>query len=123
MAYLKLNNMDVSAYVSGLKVSKAANYTAQTNAAGNTVVDYINTKRTIEVSINAVNDAAMKAIQSLLEDIEVSLTYRNPATGELDTIMCILPQNEIEYYTIQAEKVMYKAFTLTFTELQRGECV
>ena len=117
MAYLKINNIDVSMYVSGLKVSKAANYSAQTNAAGNTVVDFINHKRTIEATIIAVNDAAMRTIQNLLENLQVSITYRNPTTGELETIECIMPQNELEYYTIQADKVMYKAFTLTFTEL------
>lgn len=117
MAYLKINNIDVSMYVSGLKVSKAANYSAQTNAAGNTVVDFINHKRTIEATIIAVNDAAMRTIQSLLEDLQVSITYRNPTTGELVSINCILPQSEIEYYTIQAENITYKAFTLTFTEL------
>ena len=117
MAYLKLNNKDVSMYVSGLKVSKAANYTAQTNAAGNTVVDYINTKRTIEAAIIALDDAAMRDIQTVMETLQVSVEYRNPATGELETALCILPQNDIEYYTIQADKVMYKAFTLTFTEL------
>lgn len=117
MAYLKINNIDVSMYVSGLKVSKAANYSAQTNAAGNTVVDYINTKRTVEATIIALDDAAMKTISSLLDDIQITLDYRNPATGELEKINCILPQTTIEYYTIQADKVMYKAFTLTFTEL------
>jgi hypothetical protein len=117
MAYLKINNIDVSMYVSGLKVNKAANYSAQTNAAGNTVVDYINTKRTVEATIIAVNDEAMRTIQSLLNDIQISLAYRNPSDGELETITCILPQTEIEYYTIQADNVRYNAFTLIFTEL------
>ena len=117
MAYFKINETDLSMYVSGLKVSKAANYTAQTNAAGDTVVDYINSKRTIEVSIIALNDAAMKTIQGLLDAFEVNVSYRNPATGELETIAAIIPVNDIEYYTIQADKVMYKAFNLTFTEL------
>ena len=117
MAYVKINNIDVSMYVSGLKVSKAANYSAQTNAAGNTVVDYINHKKTIELTFIAVNDEAMRTIYSLLEDIQITLDYRSPATGELERINCILPSTELEYYTIQASNVMYKAFTLTFTEL------
>lgn len=117
MAYFKINDVDFSAMVSGLKVSKAANYTAQTNAAGNTVVDYINSKRTVEVSIIALDDTAMKNIKTAIDGFNVSITFRNPATNELETINAIIPENEVEYYTIQTNKVMYKAFTLTFTEL------
>lgn len=117
MAYFKINGIDLSMYVSGLKVSKAANYTAQTNAAGNTVVDYINTKREIEVSIIAIDDNAMKALQPLLDAFGVEIEYRDTITGELAAVNAILPQNEIEYYTIQANKVLYKAFNLKFAEL------
>mgnify|MGYP003291495799 CR=1 FL=1 len=42
MAYLKIDNTDFSMYVSGLKVGKKSNYNAQTNAAGDTVIDFIN---------------------------------------------------------------------------------
>ena len=117
MAYFKINDTDLSMYVSGLKISKAANYTAQTNAAGNTIVDYINTKRTIEVAIIALDGAALAAIQPLLDAFSVEIEYRDTITGELIKVNAILPANEIEYYTIQVDKVMYKAFTLTFTEL------
>ena len=51
MSYFKINNVDYSMYVNELKVSKDVNYNAQTNAAGDTVVDYVNKKRTIEVGI------------------------------------------------------------------------
>lgn len=115
--YFKINGTDLSMYVSGLKVIKNATYTAQTNAAGNSVVDYINTKRTIEVSIIALDDAAMKAIQPLMDAFTLTIEYRDTSTGELATVAAILPTNEIEYYTIQAGRVMYKAFNLTFTEL------
>lgn len=117
MEYFKINGTDLSMYVSGLKISKTANYTSQTNAAGNAVIDYINTKRRIEVSIIALDDAAMAAIQPILDAFGVSIEYRDTATGELVSMTAILPTNEIEYYTIRTDKVMYKAFTLTFTEL------
>jgi len=117
MAYFKINNTDISQYVSGLKVSKAANYSAQTNAAGNTVVDYINTKRTIEVTVIPIDDAAMRTIETLLANINVLITYREPRTGTLTTLTAIIPAHEIEYYTIQAGNVMYNAMELTFTEL------
>ena len=47
MAYFKINGVDYSMYVNALKVSRECNYNAQTNANGDTVVDYINTKRNI----------------------------------------------------------------------------
>ena len=117
MAYLKINNVDYSMYVSGLKVSRKSNYNAQTNAAGNTVVDYINSKRTIAVNIIPLNDEAMKSLMAAINGFNVSLTYREPTSGELVSISAIIPDSDVEYYTIQANKVMYKAFSLTFTEL------
>lgn len=117
MAYLKINNNDYSAYTSSLKVSSAANYNAQTNAAGNTVVDYINKKRTIEVGIIALDDTVMKNLLADISNLNVTVSFRNPVTNNLDNVACIIPTNNIEYYTIQSNKVMYKAFTLTFIEL------
>ena len=47
----------------------------------------------------------------------VFISFRNPKTNELETIECIIPDDNVEYYTIQADKVMYNAFTLKFIEL------
>lgn len=117
MAYFMINDADYSAYVSGLKVSKAATYKAQTNAAGDTVVDYINSKRTIEVEIIPLSDKTMLALQLALAEFSMNISFRNPATNALETIQVIIPSTQIEYYTIQADKVMYKAVKLSFTEL------
>lgn len=119
MAYFKIGEHDYSAYVSELKVVKATNYNAQTNAAGDTVVDFINQKREIEVEIISLADDAL--MQQLLADVDsfnVSISYRDPRTGALATgVNCIIPESEVEYYTIQTDKVRYEAFQLTFTEL------
>ena len=118
MAYFKIGDNDYSMYCNELIVSTEANYTAQVNAAGNTVVDYINSKRTIEVGIIPLSSDVMA---QLLEDValfNVKLSFRNPKTNVLEeNVDCIIPSNEVEYYTIQADKVSYKAFSLTFTEL------
>ncbi|WP_299043897.1 hypothetical protein [uncultured Campylobacter sp.] len=45
MTYFKIGDVDFSMYVNELKVKKQHNYIAQTNAAGDSVVDYINSKR------------------------------------------------------------------------------
>ena len=117
MTYFKINGVDYSTCVNELKVDKEHNYNAQTNAAGNTVVDYINSKRTIEVGIIPLTKETMSTLQTAIDAFEVSISFLNPKTKILEEINCIIPSNNVEYYTIQAEKVMFKAFTLKFIEL------
>jgi hypothetical protein len=118
MEYFKINNIDFSMYVSALKVSTTKNYTAQTNAAGDTVVDYINKKRIIEVGIIALNADVMANLQNAINNLSVSISFRNPNTNTMENgVVCMLPNDDIEYYTIQDKKVMYKEFVLTFIEL------
>lgn len=118
MSYFKIGNTDFSMYVNELKINKSSNYNAQTNAAGNTVVDFINSKREIEVGIIPVDSEAMSALQSAIDAFSVSISFRNPKTNALENnVSCIIPSSEVEYYTIQSNKVMYKAFTLKFIEL------
>jgi hypothetical protein len=117
MAYIKINNTDFSMYCNKLNVNKSANYSAQTNAGGNTVVDFINHKRTITVGIIPLDNAVMAELQAILHNFSVSITFLNPQTKELETIICIIPEANIEYYTIQANKVSFNAFELEFIEL------
>jgi hypothetical protein len=117
LAYFKIGDTDFSTIVNELKVQSAVNYSAQTNAAGNTIVDYINRKKVIEVSIIPLEDTDLMPLLAAIEDFHVSVTYRNPVNGLLETLDCIIPQSNVEYYTIQTSKVMYKALTLQFTEL------
>lgn len=117
MAYLLINGNDYSAYVNELKVTRSATYRAQTNAAGNTVVDNTVPKRKVEVGIIPLTDAAMANLLNDIYSFEVLLDYRNPQTNQLEQIHCIIPDSSIDYYTIQSGKVMYNAFNLTFTEL------
>lgn len=117
MAYIKINDIDYSHICNELNVSVENNYNAQINAAGNTVIDYINSKHEIEVGIIPLDDAAMLSLMAEIEKFNVSLSFRNPRTNTLDTINCIIPSTNIEYYTIQINKVMYNAMKLTFIEL------
>lgn len=118
MSYFKIGEKDFSAFVNELKVTQEAKYNALTNAAGNTVVDYINSKRTIEVGIIPLTDAAMVELQAAIAAFNVSISFHNPVTNALEeNVNCIIPVNEIEHYTIQAGKVMYNAFRLQFKEL------
>lgn len=105
-------------YVNELNVSTDTNYNAQTNAAGNTVVDYINQKRKISVGIIPLNDTVMKALQEDIAAFNVKISFRNPKTNLIEeNVDVIIPSNEVEYYTIQANKVMYNALSLEFEEL------
>lgn len=118
MAYFKIGDKDYSMYVNELNISTDTNYNSQINAAGNTVVDYINKKRVISVGIIPLDDTAMAELQEDIDAFNVSISFRNPKTKALEeNVNCIIPSNEIEYYTIQVNKVMYNAFTLDFEEL------
>lgn len=118
MTYFKIGNKDYSMYVNQLKITTNHTYNAQINAHGDTVVDYVNAKRTIDVGIIPL-DADILA--SLLEDVQqfsVSLSFLNPNTNTLEqNVLCIIPENNVEYYTIRSNNTSLKAFTLTFVEL------
>lgn len=118
MSYFKINGHDYSMYVNQLKVNKNAIYKSAVNAAGNTVVKYVATKRTFTVGIIPLEAADMATLQADISQFKVSISYRDPETNELvENVQCIIPINEVDYYTIQADKVMYKAFMLVITEL------
>lgn len=112
-----INDIDYSHCISELKVGSEANYNALTNAAGDTVVDYVNKKRVIEVGIIPLNQTTLTNLIRLISNFNVSITFLNPETNSLETIDCIIPSSNVEYYTIQIGKVMSKAFTLQFIEL------
>lgn len=118
MAYFKINNTDFSHCVNKLAVSESATYTAETNAAGDTVVDMINSKHVISVGIIPLNSADMASLLNAIKGFSVSVSYRDPKTEELvDGIACLVASQKVEYYTIQNNNVSYKAFSLEFKEL------
>ena len=118
MAYFKINDTDFSMYVNSLKITTKHIYKSATNASGNTVVQYTNTKRVIDVGIIPLDDEAMRSIQGAINSFKVSISYRDPQTGELvEDISCIIPTTGVEYYTIQAGKVKFKQFSLKIEEL------
>lgn len=118
MTYFKIDGVDFSRYVNALIINKEANYTSQTNAAGNSLVDYINSKRTIEVGIIPLDAAAMAQLMAAIDRFGVSISFTNPQSGVLEeNVACIIPSTGVEYYTIRADKVSFKAFTLKFIEL------
>ena len=86
MAYLKINDIDFSMYVKELKVTNSVNYNAQTNANGDTVVDYINKKRVIDITIIPLTQDRAKTVLQEVDKFNVSLSFLNPNTGLLKII-------------------------------------
>ena len=118
MAYFKINGNDYSTYVNKMKVAREHIYKGMTNAAGNLLVKYVNTKRIIEVGIIPLNDAAMRQLQGDINQFKVNVSYLDPETGTLvENIACIIPHNSVEYYTVRAGNTSFKAFSLELKEL------
>lgn len=116
--FFKINNNDYSQYVNKLLIGKEHQYKSMTTAAGNTIVKYVNSKRSIEVGIIPLDGEAMKNLLADVNQFQVSISYRDPETNELaEGVNCIIPNHLVEYYTIQADGVSYKAFSLQIKEL------
>lgn len=118
MSYFKINGIDFSMYVNKLKVASEHIYKGQTNASGNMLVKYVNTKRIIEVGIIPLDSAAMKSLLTELKKFKVNISFLDPETNTLvENVPCIIPHNSVDYYTVQAGNTSFKAFALEFKEL------
>jgi hypothetical protein len=126
MAYFRIHTttedltteiVDFSQYVNKLSIQTNHIYKSSTNASGNTSVRYINSKKVITVGIIPLNASVNKDLLEVLNSFKLRVEYLDPVTGELERAVCILPKHNIEYYTIQADKVQTKAYILTFEEL------
>lgn len=118
MAYFKINGTDYSMYVSALKVATDHIYKGRTNASGNTIVKYVNSKRLIEVGIIPLDAGALASLLNNINSFNVTCDFLNPETQRLETgVNCIIESHIVEYYTIQNNKTKFKAFTLVLKEL------
>lgn len=118
MTYLKINNVDYSSLVSGLKVGyeTLVSDNSGRNAAGNTVIDVINRKVKIYVTLRHTTQEEMKSFLTAIKDYVVNVTYLNPETKALSTVNAYTGTPEPEYYTI-SDKTIYKPMSLNFIEL------
>lgn len=119
MAYLKINNVDFSHLVSGLKVSyeTLVSDTSGRNAAGNSFIDVINKKYKLSVTLRHTTNDEMKAFMAAIENYIVDISFLNPKTNTLTTINAYTGTPEPEYYTIQPNLTIYKPLNLNFIEL------
>lgn len=119
MSYFKINNIDFSSLVSGLKIGHETLVSDNSgrNAAGDTVIDIINKKYKIYVTLRHTTQEEMQNFLASIEDYVVSISFLNPKTNAETTITAYTGTPEPEYYTIQANNVIYKPLDLNFIEL------
>ena len=117
--YFKIGSTDFSQYVSGLEVDVKYNYTSQTNAAGNTVVDYINKKFVVTVEFISLDAETAKTIISNFIENTCSISFINPRLNQLTTLNNVMIDDySIEYYSIQsASNTRLKKFKVKFIAL------
>ena len=119
MEYFKINNVDYSNIVSGLKVGYQTLVSDKSgrNAAGDTIIDIINRKIKLYVSIRHTTGEEMNSFLNAIKDYEVNVSYLDPKTKALKTIKAYTGTPEPEYYTIQPTLTIYKPMDLNFIEM------
>lgn len=119
MAYFKINGEDFSHLVSGLKIGKETLVSDNSgrNAAGNTVIDVINQKYKVYVTLRHTTDDEMDSFLSAISDYVVNVEFKNPFTSAVGKITAYHGTPEPEYYTIQPTSVIYKPMSINFIEL------
>lgn len=117
MTIFKVNNTDFSDLVSGLKVGyeTLVSDSSGRNANGDTVLDIINTKRKIYVTLRHTTIAEMKSFLSAIAPYQVTVTYLDPKTNSLQSASTYIGTPEPEYYNISHS--LYKPMSLNFIEL------
>lgn len=116
--YFKINDVDFSYLVSGLKVGyeTLVSENSGRNANGDTVIDVINEKIKVYVSLRHTTNAEMKAFLTAIGDYVVNVSFLDPMTEELTTITAYTGTPEPEYYSINS-KTIYKPMNINFIEL------
>lgn len=118
MAYFKINNADFSDLVSGLKVGyeTLVSDNSGRNAAGNTVIDVINRKIKVYLTLRHTTNAEMARFLAAIGDYVVNVSFMDPITGQWTDITAYTGTPEPEYYTI-SDKTIFKPMSINFIEL------
>ena len=117
MAIFKIGNTDFSDLVTGLKVGyeTLVSDNSGRNAAGDTVLDVINTKRKIYVTLRHTTFAEMQSFLAAVEPFQVTISYLDPKTNALKTASTYIGTPEPEFYNVSHS--LYKPMNLNFIEL------
>lgn len=119
MSYLKINNIDISHLVKGLRIGyeTLVSDASGRNANGDTVIDVINKKAKVYVVFRPMIESEMRSLLEAINDYVVSITFLNPKTHSLTTITCYTGTPEPEYLYIHGNDILYKEMSLNFIEL------
>jgi hypothetical protein len=117
MAIFKINDKDFSGLVSALKVGyeTLVSENSGRNAAGDTVLDVINTKRKLYVTLRHTTFAEMQEFLNTVAAFQVTVSYLDPRTNTIQTASTYTGTPEPEYYNIS--KTICKPMSLNFIEL------
>jgi hypothetical protein len=116
--YFKINNVDFSNLVSGLKVGyeTLVSDNSGRNANGDTVIDVINKKTKVYINFRHTTNDEMKSILNAIQNYVVNISFLDPTSGAMETITAYTGTPEPEYYTI-SNKTIFKPMSLNFIEL------
>lgn len=114
---LKIGSKDFSDLVSGLKVGyeTLVSDSSGRNAAGDTVLDVINMKRKIYVTLRHTTVAEMKEFLAAIEPYQVTISYLDPKTNVFSSADTYTGTPEPEYYNVSHS--LFKPMSINFIEL------
>lgn len=117
MAILKINNVDFSDLVSGLKVGyeTLVSDTSGRNANGDTILDVINMKRKIYVTLRHTTFAEMQSFLAAIDPYQVTVQYLDPRDNTMKSASTYTGTPEPEYFNVS--KSIFKPMSLNFIEL------
>ena len=116
--YFKINDTDFSHLVSGMKVGyeTLVSENSGRNAAGDTVIDIVNQKIKVYLTLRHTTNDEMNGFLRAIGDYVVNVSFLDPTTQALTTITAYPGTPEPEYYTI-SDKTIFKPMSLNFIEL------
>lgn len=117
--YFKINDIDFSHIVSAMRIGYETLVSEDSgrNANGDTVIDVVNKKRKLYITFRHTTENEMNSLLAAIDDYVVSVSFLNPKTNALTTVTAYTGTPEPEYYTIQANNIIYKPLNLNFIEL------
>ena len=117
MAILKINGYDASGLVSGLRVGyeTLVSDSSGRNANGDTVLDVINMKRKLYVTLKHTTFAEMQRFLGAIAPFVVEVEYLDPRDNTMKSATTYTGTPEPEYYNVS--KTIFKPMSLNFIEL------
>jgi 5'-3' exonuclease len=116
--YFAINDTDFSHLVSGLKVGYETLVSEDSgrNAAGDTVLDIVNKKIKVYLTLRHTTNDEMEQFLGSIEDYVVQVSFLDPTKQSMTTFTAYTGTPEPEYYTI-SDKTIFKPLSLNFIEL------